>query len=147
MYWLRLGCSGQTEPLSTVPCLVSRPGERRLPHGVTFAYKFPDAHAHTTMESSFCSPTLFQCQTNNVNGSSVAIKKAANFCFPWIVQMSSEYKTVIHISSRVEKPRQRTGSDPLAHSAATRLRRDSSPSSSKHVSLFACMHSLALAVV
>ena len=50
--------------------------------------------------------------------------------------MSSKYKTVIHISSRVESPRERTGSDPQAYGAAARLRKDdSSPSSSKHVSL------------
>lgn len=48
--------------------------------------------------------------------------------------MSAKYKTVIHISSCVQKPLERTGSDPLVYGAA-KLRRDSSPSSSKHVSL------------
>ena len=48
--------------------------------------------------------------------------------------MSAKYKTTIQISSRVQSPRERAGSDPLAAGAAARLRKDSSPSSSKHVS-------------
>ena len=48
------------------------------------------------------------------------------------------YKTVIHISSSVQKPRERTGSDPLVYGGAARLRNsDNSPSSSKHVSYVA----------
>lgn len=47
--------------------------------------------------------------------------------------MSKTYKTVIHLSSAAERPRERTGSDPLAYGAA-KLRKDSSPSGSKHVS-------------
>ena len=50
------------------------------------------------------------------------------------LEMSAKYKTTIQISSRVQSPRERAGSDPLAAGAAARLRKDSSPSSSKHVS-------------
>ena len=50
-----------------------------------------------------------------------------------ITVMSKTYKTVIHLSSAAERPRERTGSDPLPHGAA-KLRKDSSPSGSKHVS-------------
>lgn len=52
--------------------------------------------------------------------------------------MSSKYKTVINISSRVENPRERRGSDPLAEGPAARARKNSSPSSRKHVSPHAC---------
>ena len=91
------------------------------------------AHAQSLARMNTCkSPTLFETRNKQHKRSESFTAEASAAAEK---MSASKYKTVIQISSRVENPRERAGSDPAAtRTAAARLAKNSSPSGSKHVS-------------